>query len=83
MTDFQPSMGSQPHVGDPRTDPYFDPYGPLPPAACPATGTNDPALTEITREQEPLATGTFFLMIIFLMLIGAIWSILYLFLLGR
>ncbi len=53
-----------------------DPYSPLP---APPTG----APTSLPEEEEPIATGTFFLMIVFLMLIAGIWAILYLTLLGR
>jgi hypothetical protein len=53
-----------------------DPYSPLP---APPTG----APTSIPEEEEPIATGTFFLMIVFLMLIAGVWAILYLTLLGR
>jgi len=51
-----------------------DPYRPLPPA----TASSAPA-----AEEEPNSTGTLFLMMIFLMMIGALWVIVYLMLLHR
>lgn len=52
-----------------------DPYRPLPPAA---TSGAPPV-----PEEEPNSTGTLFLMMIFLMMIGALWVIVYLMLLHR
>jgi hypothetical protein len=49
----------------------------------PATGSADPARTEMTPEEEPNASGTLFLMVIFLMLIFGFWAILYVMLLNR
>jgi hypothetical protein len=53
-----------------------DPYRPLPvvPAEAP---------TEVAPEEEPITTGTFFLMIVFLTLIGALWALMYLTLVNR
>ena len=50
---------------------------------APATGSADPAQTEIAPGEEPVATGTLFLMVILLMLIGGIWGIVYQMLLTR
>jgi hypothetical protein len=49
----------------------------------PATGTADPSQTEIAPGEEPVATGTLFLMIVFLMIVAGIWSMLYITLLSR
>ena len=49
----------------------------------PATGTADPTQTEIAPGEEPVATGTLFLMIILLMIVAGIWSMLYFTLLSR
>jgi hypothetical protein len=51
-------------------------YRPLP-----AVPTDAP--TPLPSDEEPNTTGTFFLMIIFLMLIGGFWAIIYLTLLHR
>jgi hypothetical protein len=64
-------------------DPYFDAYGPLPGTASPATGVMDPEEGHIRPGEEPVAIGTMFLMIIFLMMIGALWGVVYLMLLNR
>ncbi len=53
-----------------------DPYSPLP---APPTG----APASLPQEEEPIATGTFFLMIVFLMLIAGFWAVVYLTLLRR
>jgi hypothetical protein len=50
---------------------------------APPTGSNRPEATEITPEEEPRATGTLFLVMIILMIIGAVWIIMYLRLLDR
>ena len=52
-----------------------DPYRPLPPG----TASSAPP----AAEEEPNSTGTLFLMMIFLMMIGALWVIVYLMLLHR
>ncbi len=49
----------------------------------PATGSGDPADTELFPGEEPTTTGTLFLVMIILMIIVAIWVILYLRLLDR
>lgn len=62
---------------------YADPYAPLPVFARPATGVENVEDTELLPEDLPVATGTLFIMIIFLMMIGALWAIVYLMLLNR
>ncbi len=52
-------------------------------ARASASGSNDPADTELTPGEEPVATGTLFLVTIILMIIVAIWVIVYLRLLER
>ncbi len=42
-----------------------------------ATGTDDPAATELAPDEEPTTTGTLFLTMILLMIIGAVWIIMY------
>ncbi|NLG63874.1 MAG: hypothetical protein GX539_16670 [Candidatus Cloacimonetes bacterium] len=49
----------------------------------PATGSADPLDTELRPGEEPTTTGTLFLVMIILMIIIAIWVILYLRLLDR
>jgi len=49
----------------------------------PATGSSDPADTELFPGEEPTTTGTLFLVMIILMIIVAVWVILYLRLLNR
>jgi hypothetical protein len=66
-----------------RAEAYLDAYRPLPPAPAPATGSTDPRHTEVAKEEEPLIPGTLFLTIILLMIIGAIWIVMYIFLLDR
>jgi hypothetical protein len=66
-----------------RAEAYMDPYRPLPPAPTPATGSPDPAETELAPGEEPIATGTLFLSMVILMIIGAIWVVTYGFLLNR
>lgn len=43
----------------------------------PGTGSDDPADTELAPEEEPVTTGTFFLTLIILMIIAAVWVIMY------
>jgi hypothetical protein len=62
---------------------YMDAYRPLPPARTPATGSADPRDTELAPEEEPITTGTLFLTIVLLMIIGGIWIVAYGFLLNR
>jgi flagellar biogenesis protein FliO len=49
----------------------------------PATGSERPDHTELSPEEEPQATGTLFLVMIILMIIVAVWLIMYLRLLDR
>jgi hypothetical protein len=48
-----------------------------PPNAEPATGSADPAKTELAPGEEPVTTGTLFLTMIILMIIGGVWVIIY------
>ncbi len=48
-----------------------------------AMGSDWPEDTEFGPGEEPVATGTFFLMIVFLMLIFGFWVMMYVLLLGR
>jgi hypothetical protein len=67
-----------------RDEEYLDAYRPLTASgASPATGTHNLEDTELLPVEEPLATGTLFLMIIFLMLTFGIWAIVYGLLLNR
>jgi hypothetical protein len=50
---------------------------------APGTGSADPAKTELGPGEEPVATGTLFLTMLILMLIGAIWVIVYARLINR
>ncbi len=50
---------------------------------APATGSADPADTELSKEEEPVTTGTLFLTMILLMLIFGFWIIMYVMLLDR
>lgn len=47
------------------------------------TGYVDEALTELKPGEEPVTTGTLFLVVILLMIIAAIWIIMYMRLLDR
>jgi flagellar biogenesis protein FliO len=49
----------------------------------PATGSDDQRDTELRPDEEPTTTGTLFLVMIILMIIAAIWVIMYLRLLDR
>jgi flagellar biogenesis protein FliO len=49
----------------------------------PATGAERPEDTELSPEEEPRATGTLFFVMIILMIIVAIWVIMYMRLLDR
>lgn len=49
----------------------------------PTTGSSDPRDTELSPEEEPKATGTLFLVVVILMIIVAVWVIMYLRLLDR
>jgi hypothetical protein len=52
-------------------------------ANAPATGSTDPDATEITPDTEPNASGTLFLMLVLLIIIGAVWVVMYRLLLQR
>lgn len=52
-------------------------------APAPATGTADARLTELSAEEEPVTTGTLFLMLVFLMMIAGFWGLMYVTLLHR
>lgn len=54
-----------------------------PPQTAPATGTADETKTELAPGEEPVTTGTLFLTMIILMIIGAVWVIMYGMLLDR
>jgi hypothetical protein len=66
-----------------REEAYLDPYRPLPPPVTPATGSDDPAETELSRAEEPPVAGTLFLSILLLVIIGAVWVVTYAFLMDR
>lgn len=51
--------------------------------SAPATGSSDPQQTELTKEEEPVTTGTLFLTFILLVIIGGIWMVVYSLLLSR
>ena len=46
-------------------------------SAAPGTGSSDPAETDLAPEDEPVTTGTFFLTLVILMIIAAVWLIMY------
>ena len=50
---------------------------------APATGSTDPEETELRPEEEPVTTGTLFIMLLFLMAMAGMWFIMYLTLLNR
>ena len=50
---------------------------------APATGSRDAEDTELNPDKEPRATGTLFLVMIILMIIVAVWVIMYVRLLDR
>ena len=50
---------------------------------APPTGTREVRKTELAPEEEPSTTGNLFLTMIILMLIGAIWVIMYVRLIDR
>lgn len=60
-------------LDQPDARPPSSPAGPT----APGTGSADPAETELAPGEEPVATGTLFLTMLILMLIGAIWIIVY------
>ncbi|HEU4698612.1 MAG TPA: hypothetical protein VFS40_05495 [Gemmatimonadales bacterium] len=59
------------------------PPSPLSERHVPGTGTRDPALTQLTPEEEPETAGTLFLTMIILTVIGAVWIVVYALLLHR
>jgi hypothetical protein len=78
-------LSTDPRLSEPRSreEAYLDAYRPLPPAPAPATGSADPRHTEIAREEELPIPGTLFLTVVLLMIIGAIWIVMYIMLLNR
>ena len=56
---------------------------PLPVDTAPASGADDYWKTELLPGEEPVVTGTLFAVIIILMIITAVWVIMYLRLLDR
>lgn len=54
-----------------------------PPERAPATGTDDYWQTELAPGEEPVVTGTLFLVVVLLVIIVAVWVIMYLRLLDR
>lgn len=50
---------------------------------APSTGTRDVRKTELGPGEEPATTGTLFLTMVILMIIGAIWVIMYVRLIDR
>ncbi|MGE5925854.1 MAG: hypothetical protein ACM357_00755 [Gemmatimonadota bacterium] len=52
-------------------------------ATAPSTGTADPSESELQPDEEPRTTGTLFLTTLILMLIGAVWIVMYSLLLRR
>ena len=66
-----------------REEAYLDAYRPLPPAPVPATGSDDPDTIDLGHGEEPNIIGTIFLSTIFLMIIAAIWIVMYILLLNR
>ena len=46
-------------------------------APIPGTGSAEPHRTELAPEEEPVTTGTFFLTLVILMIIAAVWLIMY------
>src|SRR5690606_10268698 len=67
-----PTHGPMTHTPDPEVLPR-----------APATGSDYPPDTEIMPGEEPVTTGTVFLTAIILMIIVAVWVILYTYLLDR
>ena len=49
----------------------------------PATGTTDPQETELDPATEPVVTGSLFLTLLILVIIGGVWVIMYTLLLHR
>jgi hypothetical protein len=51
--------------------------------AAPVTGPVGPSQPELTPEEEPVVTGTLFLTMLILTVIGAVWIVMYSLLLHR
>jgi hypothetical protein len=66
-----------------RLEAYLNAYGPLPPPEVPGTGSEVPADTHLQPPDEPVVTGTLFLMILLLTIVGGYWIILFGYLLSR
>ena len=49
----------------------------------PATGTTDPQSTDLDPSTEPVVTGSLFLTLLILVIIGGVWVIMYTLLLHR
>lgn len=64
-------------------NPSASPDQPLGTGSAPATGSDDYFDAELLPGEAPVVTGTLFIVTIILMIIGAIWIILYLRLLER
>jgi hypothetical protein len=64
------------HTPDPH-DPSAAAVRRVESTGAPATGSIDPSETELAPDEEPTTTGTLFLMMIMLMIIGGIWVIVY------
>lgn len=65
----------------PNDDRPYAPERGMSPAS--ATGAADARLTELGREEEPVTTGTLFLVLMFLMMIAGFWGLMYVTLLHR
>lgn len=53
-----------------------DPHPGVPPEH-PGLGSADPSETDLAPEEEPVTTGTLFLTLVILMIIGAVWIVMY------
>lgn len=49
----------------------------------PAAELEPPAEGDVVEEEDPIATGTLFVMLLFLMALAGMWLLMYLMLLGR
>lgn len=61
----------------------IDPGQPVSKSTAGAPGSDDYWAVELKPEEEPVVTGTLFLVTIILIVIGAVWVIMYLRLLDR
>ena len=52
-------------------------------ATAPATGSASRDATELPADEQPVVTGTLFLMMVFLMMVAGFWGIMYYTLLHR